>query len=85
MREIVLIEVPAVNVIGTKKTGTYALIPELLMKVFAHIQKKRQSVACPPNFHCYETSPAAVQEANENSTTVIEHGRSMNYSQRPFC
>jgi len=30
------------NVLGTKKSGPYALIPELLMKVFAYIQKKRQ-------------------------------------------
>jgi len=38
--EITLVEVPAMNVIGTTKTGTYALIPGPLMKVFAHIQKK---------------------------------------------
>ena len=40
MTEITLIEVPAMNMIGTTKTGTYALIPELIMKIFANIQKK---------------------------------------------
>jgi effector-binding domain-containing protein len=41
MMEIVLVEVPAMNVLGTRKTGTYALIPELIRKVFAYIQKKK--------------------------------------------
>lgn len=60
------------NVPGTKKTGNCALIPELLMQVFTCIQKKKASVSSPPFFLCHETSPAAVQEAHEQGTAVVE-------------
>lgn len=45
MTEIALVEVPAMNVLGTKKKGTYALIPELLMNVFTVVQKKKAAIA----------------------------------------
>jgi effector-binding domain-containing protein len=73
MTEITLVEVPVMNVIGTTKTGTYALIPELLIKVFAYIQKKKAPIAGPPLFLCHETSPAAVAD---------ERGRSCMAGQR---
>jgi effector-binding domain-containing protein len=72
MVEITLVEVPSMNVLGTTKTGTYALIPELLMKVFALIQEKKATIAGPPLFLCHETSPAAVLEANEKGTAEVE-------------
>ena len=72
MLEITLVEVPAMNVLGTTKTGTYALIPELLMKVFTLVQKKKATIAGPPLFLCHETSPAAVLEANEKGTAEVE-------------
>ena len=72
MLEITLVEVPAMNVLGTTKTGTYALIPELLMKVFTLVQKKKATIAGPPLFLCHETSPAAVMEANEKGTAEVE-------------
>ena len=72
MTKIDLIEVPAMNVLGTKKSGPYALIPELLMKVFAYIQKKKAAIAGPPLFLCHEISAAAVREANEKGTAVVE-------------
>ncbi len=72
MEEITLVDVPAMNVLGIKKTGTYALIPELLMKVFTDIQKKKAAIAGPPLFLCHETSPAAVEKANENGTAEVE-------------
>jgi len=72
MLEITLVEVPAMNVLGTKKSGTYALIPELLMKVFTLVQKKKATIAGPPLFLCHETSPAAVLEANEKGTAEVE-------------
>jgi hypothetical protein len=53
---------PALNAPGTRKTGTYTLIPELLMNVFASIQL----------FLCHETFPAAVKTTNENGTAVVE-------------
>jgi AraC family transcriptional regulator len=72
MLEITLVEVPAMNVLGTTKTGTYALIPELLMKVLTIVQKKKATIAGPPLFLCHETSPAAVLEANEKGTAEVE-------------
>jgi len=72
MLEISLVEVPAMNVLGTRKTGTYALIPELLMKVFTYARKKKAVITGPPLFLCHEISPAAVAEANEKGTAVIE-------------
>ncbi len=72
MTEISLVEVPAIDVLGTRKTGTYALIPELLMKVFTHCQKKKVAIAGPPLFLCHEVSPAAVHEANEKGTAEVE-------------
>jgi hypothetical protein len=40
MMEIVLGKAPAMNVLGAKKIGTYALISELLVKLFTYIRKK---------------------------------------------
>jgi effector-binding domain-containing protein len=72
MTEISIVEVPAMNVVGTRKTGTYTLIPDLLMKVFTYIRKKKVAVAGPPFFICHEISPEAVREANEKGTAVVE-------------
>jgi AraC family transcriptional regulator len=72
MMEISLVEVPAMNVLGTKKTGTYVLIPELLLNVFSYAQKKKATIAGPPLFLCHETSPTAAHEANENGTAEVE-------------
>mgnify|MGYP002390142064 CR=1 FL=1 len=72
MTEISLVEVPAMNVLGTRKTGTYALIPELLMEVFTRIRKKKTVITGPPLFLGHEISPAAVQEANEKGTAEVE-------------
>ncbi|OPX62007.1 MULTISPECIES: GyrI-like domain-containing protein [unclassified Methanoregula] len=72
MTEISIIEVPAMNVLGTRKTGSYTLIPELLLKVFSYARKKKLNVTGPPFFICHEISPEAVREANEKGTAVIE-------------
>ncbi len=72
MTKIEITDVPAMNVLGTKQIGTYALIPELLMKVFSYIQQEKATIAGPPIFLCHETSPRAVREANENGTAVVE-------------
>jgi AraC family transcriptional regulator len=72
MTEISLVEVPAMNVVGTRKTRTYAQIPELLLKVFTYIQKRKTAIAGPPLFLCHEISPAAVVEADEKGTAAVE-------------
>jgi effector-binding domain-containing protein len=72
MEDITLVEVTARQVVGIKKTGTYALIPELLMKVYEYTVKKKAVIAGPPIFICHETSPEAVMEANEKGTAQVE-------------
>jgi len=72
MTEISLVEVPDQQVLGIRKTGTYAQIPELLMKVYEYSQKKKAPVAGPPVFLCHETSPEAVKEAQEKGTADVE-------------
>ncbi|MDD5142044.1 GyrI-like domain-containing protein [Methanoregula sp.] len=70
--KITLIEVSPMDVLGTEKTGTYALIPELLMKVFSYMMEQKISIAGPPVFNCHECSPEAVQVANANGTARVE-------------
>lgn len=71
-KDIALVDVPAIEVLGTKKKGTYTLIPELLMNVYAFIQKEKITIVGPPVFLCHETSPQAVMEANEKGTATVE-------------
>jgi len=63
---------PDMDVLSMKKTGTYALIPELMMQVVMYMQKKGTPIAGPPFFICRETSPEAVQHAQETGTAVVE-------------
>jgi AraC family transcriptional regulator len=72
MEDIAIIEVAAQQVIGIKKTGTYTLIPDLLMKVFEYAVKKKMVITGPALFICHEISPEAVMEANEKGTAAIE-------------
>ena len=72
MEAITIIEVPHQQVLGIQKTGTYALIPELLMKVYGYIAEKNITISGMPTFICHETSPEAVKEANEKGTAVVE-------------
>jgi effector-binding domain-containing protein len=72
MEEIAIVEVAAQQVLGIKKTGTYALIPELLMKVYEYSVKKKLVITGPPIFICHEISPEAVMEANTKGTARVE-------------
>jgi len=72
MEEITLIEVPPQQVMGITKTGTYLLIPELLLKVYEFIVEKKITIAGMPTFVCHETSPDAVREAQEKGTAIVE-------------
>ena len=69
---ITIVDVPPVEVLGTEKIGTYALIPELLMKVLNHMLAKNIPIAGPPIFNCHECSPDAVKAANEKGTARVE-------------
>jgi effector-binding domain-containing protein len=72
MENIAIVEVATQQVVGIKKTGSYNLIPELLMKVYEYMVKKNMGVAGPPIFICHEISPEAVTEANEKGTAIVE-------------
>ncbi|MFA4859578.1 GyrI-like domain-containing protein [Methanoregula sp.] len=69
---ISLIDEPPMDVLGTEKTGTYALIPELLMKVLNHMLEHNIPIAGPPVFICKEQSPEAVKAANAERTARVE-------------
>ncbi len=72
MEEITTIEVPPQHVIGITRTGTYQLIPELLMKIYEFMVAHQITPAGMPTFVCHETSPDAVKEANEKGTAIVE-------------
>jgi len=72
MTEITIVDVPAQQVLGTKKTGAYSLIPGLLMKVYEYSQEQKAVIAGPPVFLCHETSPEAVEAAQANGTAMVE-------------
>ena len=69
---ISIAEVPPVDVLGTEKTGTYALIPELLTNVLNYLLAHNIPIAGPPVFICHEISPEAVKAANANGTARVE-------------
>jgi len=72
MDDIALVEVAALQVLGMKKTGTYQLIPELLMKIYEFTVKKNIQVSGAPLFLCHEITPKAVMEANGKGTATVE-------------
>ena len=72
MDDISLVEVAALQVLGIKKTGTYTLIPELLMKIYEFTVIRKIEIAGPPLFLCHEISPKAVMEANQKGTATVE-------------
>jgi AraC family transcriptional regulator len=72
MDDISIVDVPSLQVLGIKMTGTYMMIPELLMKVYKFTVKKKVGISGPPIFLCHEISPEAVMEANEKGTAILE-------------
>lgn len=72
MDEITIVDIPPQKVLGITKTGSYQLIPELLMKVIGNIESEKVTIAGPPVFLCHETSPECVKEAAEKGTAVVE-------------
>ena len=69
---ITVVDVPPVDVLGTELTGTYALIPELLVKVVNFMMERNIPITAPPLFLCHECSPEAVREANAQGTARVE-------------
>jgi len=72
MNDITIVEVCPQQVLGMKKTGTYLLIPELLMKIYEFTVGKKIQISGAPIFLCHETTPEAVMEANEKGTATVE-------------
>src|SRR5512137_1057832 len=72
MEEITLVNIPAQKVLGITKTGSYQMIPELLMHVVGFIISEKMTIAGPPVFLCHEASPECVRVAAETGTAVVE-------------
>jgi AraC family transcriptional regulator len=72
MHDISIVEVSAQQVLGMKKTGTYLLIPELLMKIYEFTVEKKIQISGAPIFLCHEIIPQAVMVANEKGTAKLE-------------
>ncbi len=72
MDDITIVEVGARQVLGMKKSGTYQLIPELLMKIYEFTIEKKIPISGAPVFLCHEVTPETVKEARENGTATIE-------------
>jgi hypothetical protein len=49
MNDITIVEVPALQVLGMKKTRTYLLIPELLMKIYEFTVGKKIQISESPH------------------------------------
>lgn len=72
MDEIRMVDIPPQKVLGIRKTGTYRLIPELLINVYEFAVKKNIAITGPPVFVCHEASPESVKEANDMGTAMVE-------------
>jgi len=72
MDDITIVEIEAQQVLGINKTGSYTLIPELLMKIYEFAVGNKITICGPPLFLCHETCVEAVTEANEKGTAGVE-------------
>lgn len=72
MDEIEIVEMPAQAVLGLRRRGPYALIPEMLMEVFAVIVERGAIPAGPPVFVCRETTVPEVERATADGDADLE-------------
>ncbi|MDD1710523.1 MAG: GyrI-like domain-containing protein [Methanoregulaceae archaeon] len=72
MEQIDIVDVPPQTVVGITRTGTYQMIPTLLMQLYEFIVEKKLGITGMPTFVCHETSPDCVREANEKGTAIVE-------------
>jgi len=72
MDDITIVEIEAQQVLGINKTGSYTLIPELLMKIYEFAVGNKITICGPPLFLCHETRVEAVTEANKKGTARVE-------------
>jgi len=72
MDEITIVNVPVQKVLGITKTGSYQMIPDLLIQVMGYMISEKITMAGPPVFICHETSPESVKDAAEKGTAVVE-------------
>jgi effector-binding domain-containing protein len=72
MDEISIIDVPTQKVIGIRRKGKYALIAELLPKLYEYSVEKGVQITGPPMFICHEQCPDDVKKADEEGTADIE-------------
>ena len=72
MNEITIVDVPNQNVLGTRKCGSYKLIPQLLAGLFQHAVANGAYITGMPTLICHELSKEAVMEADARGNADIE-------------
>lgn len=72
MEAIEIVELPAQAVLGLRRRGPYARIPEMLMEVFGVIMEKGAIPAGPPIFICHEASMEAADRATATGDADLE-------------
>jgi effector-binding domain-containing protein len=72
MKDIEIVEIDPVRVIGTRKKGAYHETAELIPKVFEYAMSRGLEVTGPPIFLCHELTMEKVEEAVKNSSADLE-------------
>jgi effector-binding domain-containing protein len=72
MKEIMLIEVPSLQVIAIRRRGAYRIIPELLEELFGFAMTNGITIAGMPMLLLHETSKEEAREADSTGSADVE-------------
>jgi len=72
MDEVTTVKLKPQLVLGTKATGSYKEIPQLLGKLFEYSQQNQIKCTGAPVFVCHEITIEAVCEAEKNKSAELE-------------
>jgi effector-binding domain-containing protein len=70
--EVEVVDVPDQLVLGTRQTGKYEIIAQLIPKVFEHAVAKGAQIVGPPTFVCHEMSADDAKRADEEGNADVE-------------
>jgi effector-binding domain-containing protein len=72
MEEILVVEVPPLQVLGMRERGKYEKIPGMIMNIIQYAMEKGITVSGPPIFVMHETSREEAMKADQEGTADIE-------------
>jgi len=72
MDEVTTVTLKPQLVLGTKKTGSYKEIPQLLCKLFEYAQENKLACTGAPVFVCHEITIEQVCEAEKSKSAQLE-------------